>query len=67
MIGLGTATRLVSAGFAVYAIDYEGHGKSEGLAGYVNSFDVVADDCSDHFTSICGQTLPRLSFMSVCT
>lgn len=48
-----TATRLVKAGFAVYGIDYEGHGKSGGLAGYVNNFDDVADDCSDHFTTIC--------------
>ncbi|KAF5467223.1 hypothetical protein F2P56_017071, partial [Juglans regia] len=52
-----TATRLVKAGFAVYGIDYEGHGKSGGLAGYVNNFDDVAVDCSDHFTTICGQIL----------
>ncbi|MQM22894.1 hypothetical protein Taro_055953, partial [Colocasia esculenta] len=49
----GTATRLVEAGYAVYGIDYEGHGKSSGLQAYVRSFDNVVDDCSDYFTSIC--------------
>ncbi|CAK9176535.1 unnamed protein product [Ilex paraguariensis] len=49
----GAAIRLVKAGFGVYGIDYEGHGKSSGLAGYVPSFDDVVTDCSDHFTSIC--------------
>uniref|UniRef100_A0A1D1ZFF7 Monoglyceride lipase n=1 Tax=Anthurium amnicola TaxID=1678845 RepID=A0A1D1ZFF7_9ARAE len=49
----GTATRLVEAGYAVYGIDYEGHGRSSGLQGYVRSFDNVVDDCSDYFTSIC--------------
>ncbi|KAI4302374.1 hypothetical protein MLD38_038126 [Melastoma candidum] len=44
------AVRLVNMGYAVYGIDYEGHGKSEGLLGFVND-DV--DDCSEHFTSIC--------------
>ncbi|CAK9160084.1 unnamed protein product [Ilex paraguariensis] len=31
MIETGAATRLAKAGFAVYGIDYEGHGKSAGL------------------------------------
>ncbi|KAK4769414.1 hypothetical protein SAY86_027564 [Trapa natans] len=48
-----TAIRLASAGYAVYGIDYEGHGKSAGLEGFVNSLDDVAEDCSKHFTSIC--------------
>ncbi|KAL5569159.1 hypothetical protein UlMin_025734 [Ulmus minor] len=48
-----TAIRLAKAGFAIYGIDYEGHGKSAGLQGLVNSFDDVVSDCSDHFTSIC--------------
>ncbi|PON91486.1 Alpha/beta hydrolase fold [Trema orientale] len=48
-----TATRLAKAGFAIYGIDYEGHGKSDGLQGFVNNFDDVVNDCSDHFTSIC--------------
>ncbi|GKU91842.1 hypothetical protein SLEP1_g5656 [Rubroshorea leprosula] len=48
-----TALRLARAGFAVYGMDYEGHGKSAGLAGYVSSFDAVVDDCSEHYTNIC--------------
>ncbi|XP_048325462.2 caffeoylshikimate esterase [Ziziphus jujuba] len=48
-----TARRLVQAGYAMYGMDYEGHGKSAGLQGYVESFDNVVDDVSDHYTSIC--------------
>ncbi|XP_061994315.1 caffeoylshikimate esterase-like [Rosa rugosa] len=48
-----TATRLAKAGFAIYGIDYEGHGRSSGLKGYVKSFDRVVDDCTNHFTNIC--------------
>ncbi|XP_027366143.1 caffeoylshikimate esterase-like [Abrus precatorius] len=48
-----TAIRLAKAGFGVYGIDYEGHGKSDGLPGLVKNFDDVIDDCSNHFTSIC--------------
>ncbi|KAF9598016.1 hypothetical protein IFM89_023588 [Coptis chinensis] len=48
-----TGIRLAKAGFAVHGIDYEGHGKSSGLHGYIPSFDDLVDDCSKHFTSIC--------------
>ncbi|XP_034203743.1 uncharacterized protein LOC117618253 [Prunus dulcis] len=47
------AIRLAKAGFALYGIDYEGHGKSAGLEGYVKNFDDVVDDCTNHFTNIC--------------
>ncbi|XP_031110124.1 caffeoylshikimate esterase-like [Ipomoea triloba] len=49
----GAAIRLAKAGFGVYGMDYEGHGKSEGLHGYVPSFDVVVTDCSNHYSKIC--------------
>ncbi|KAE8670709.1 Ribosomal L29 family protein [Hibiscus syriacus] len=48
-----TAIRLVKAGYAVYGIDYEGHGKSSGLQGYISTFDNVVNDCSNFFTDIC--------------
>ena len=54
MVGLGTARRLVKAGFGVYGMDYEGHGKSDGLGAYVPNFDHLVDDVSTHYTSICG-------------
>ncbi|CAN1257746.1 Monoglyceride lipase [Linum perenne] len=49
----GTAIRLAKQGFGIYGIDYEGHGKSAGLQGYIDNFDFVVDDCSKHFISIC--------------
>ncbi|KAK9741420.1 hypothetical protein RND81_03G104400 [Saponaria officinalis] len=49
----GTANRLANAGYGVYGIDYYGHGKSEGLHGYIPSFGDLVQDCSDHFTNVC--------------
>ncbi|ERN12224.1 hypothetical protein AMTR_s00034p00202150 [Amborella trichopoda] len=49
----GTGMRLANAGYAVYGIDYEGHGKSSGLQGYFQSFNDLVNDCSEYFTSIC--------------
>ncbi|XP_052204241.1 caffeoylshikimate esterase-like isoform X2 [Diospyros lotus] len=49
----GAATRLAKAGYEVYGMDYEGHGKSSGLQGFVPCFDDVVSDCSHHYTSIC--------------
>uniref|UniRef100_A0A0E0HWS6 Serine aminopeptidase S33 domain-containing protein n=1 Tax=Oryza nivara TaxID=4536 RepID=A0A0E0HWS6_ORYNI len=37
----GTAERLARAGYAVYGIDYEGHGHSDGLQGYVPDLDAL--------------------------
>lgn len=48
-----TARRLAKNGFAVYGLDYEGHGKSDGLQGLVMNFDDLIDDCSNHFSKIC--------------
>lgn len=48
-----TGTRLAKAGFAVYGIDYRGHGKSTGLQGYIPSFDDLVNDCSKYFASVC--------------
>ncbi|KAL9233693.1 hypothetical protein vseg_008653 [Gypsophila vaccaria] len=52
----GTANRLVNAGYGVYGIDYIGHGKSDGLHGYIPSFDDLVQDCSNHFTDVCERT-----------
>ncbi|XP_043698911.1 caffeoylshikimate esterase-like [Telopea speciosissima] len=49
----GTGIRLAKEGFAVYGIDYEGHGKSAGLSAYIPCFDDLVNDCSNYFTSIC--------------
>ncbi|CAN6471214.1 unnamed protein product [Victoria cruziana] len=48
----GIGTRLAEAGMAAYGIDYEGHGRSSGLSGYIPNFDEVVGDCCDFFTSI---------------
>lgn len=48
----GTGVRLAQAGYAVHGMDYEGHGRSGGLRGYVPSFDVLLGDCDAHFTSV---------------
>ncbi|XP_066338828.1 caffeoylshikimate esterase-like isoform X1 [Miscanthus floridulus] len=49
----GTGTRLAQAGFVVHGMDYEGHGKSSGLQGYISSFDDIVVDCSKYFASVC--------------
>ncbi|TVU38594.1 hypothetical protein EJB05_00777 [Eragrostis curvula] len=54
----GTGERLAGAGFAVYGLDYEGHGRSEGLQGYVPDFDALVADCDAFFVS---KTTPTYS------
>jgi alpha-beta hydrolase superfamily lysophospholipase len=50
---------LAAAGFGVFGIDYEGHGKSTGARCYIQKFDHLVADCDRFFKSICGKkTIP---------
>ncbi|AES61771.1 putative 2-acylglycerol O-acyltransferase [Medicago truncatula] len=45
--------KLASAGYAVFGMDYEGHGHSAGVRCYITKFDNVVNDCSNFYKSIC--------------
>ncbi|PIN04575.1 Lysophospholipase [Handroanthus impetiginosus] len=51
----GVGTKLASEGFAVFGIDYEGHGRSTGARCYIKSFDNIVTDTSDHYKSTCAR------------
>ncbi|XP_068643546.1 caffeoylshikimate esterase-like [Aristolochia californica] len=48
----GTAKKLASSGFGVFAMDYPGFGLSEGLHCFIPSFDRLVDDVIEHFSSV---------------
>ncbi|RZC58270.1 hypothetical protein C5167_005570 [Papaver somniferum] len=48
----GIARKLASFGYGVYAMDYPGFGLSEGLHGYISSFDGLVDDVIEHYSKI---------------
>ncbi|XP_073393405.1 caffeoylshikimate esterase isoform X2 [Physcomitrium patens] len=47
-----TGIRFAQAGYAVFGIDYEGHGKSDGRRCYVESFTALVNDTIAFFKSI---------------
>jgi acylglycerol lipase len=49
---------MVPAGYAIYAIDLRGHGKSEGKRCCIKRFDDYIEDL-DAFVNIIGSTIPR--------
>lgn len=51
---LECGTKLASAGYAVFGIDYEGHGRSRGARCYIKKFENIVNDCDDFFKSVCG-------------
>lgn len=53
-----TAIRFAQAGYAVFGIDQEGHGKSEGRRCYIESFQALVDDSIAFFKSVRGASLP---------
>ncbi|KAJ1295959.1 hypothetical protein BS78_01G262300 [Paspalum vaginatum] len=50
----GVARKIASAGYGVFALDYPGFGLSEGLHGYIPSFDTLVDDVAEHFSKVRG-------------
>lgn len=62
----GIAKRIASCGYGVYAIDHPGFGLSEGLHGYVPSFDGIVDNVLEQFSIMKGRPeirgLPRFIF-----
>lgn len=48
----GVAKRIAAAGYAVYAMDYPGFGLSQGLHGYIPSFDMMVDHVIEQYTLI---------------
>lgn len=50
----GCGMRLAVAGYGVFGIDYEGHGRSMGARCYIKKFDHIVADCDRFFKSICG-------------
>ncbi|PWA84027.1 alpha/beta-Hydrolases superfamily protein [Artemisia annua] len=51
----GCGTRLASDGYAVFGIDYEGHGRSMGARCYIKKFDDIVSDCCNYFKRISGK------------
>ncbi|XP_075482148.1 caffeoylshikimate esterase-like isoform X2 [Primulina tabacum] len=62
----GIARKLASSGFGVFALDYPGFGLSEGLHGYIPSFDRLVDDVIEHYSKVKGNpnfsSLPSFLF-----
>lgn len=53
----GIARHIAASGFAVYALDHPGFGLSEGLHGYIPSFDELAANVIENYTKIKGATI----------
>ncbi|XP_010551260.1 PREDICTED: caffeoylshikimate esterase-like [Tarenaya hassleriana] len=62
----GIAKQIAASGYAVYAIDHPGFGLSDGLHGYIPSFDELAENAIEQYTKIKGRPelrgLPRFLF-----
>ncbi|KAK9048325.1 hypothetical protein SSX86_032712 [Deinandra increscens subsp. villosa] len=48
----GIARKFASSGYGVFAMDFPGFGLSEGLHGYIQSFDGLVDDVIEHYSKI---------------
>ncbi|KAK2366247.1 acylglycerol lipase [Trifolium repens] len=48
----GIARKLASSGYGVFAMDYPGFGLSQGLHGYIPSFDILVNDVIEQYSKI---------------
>ncbi|KAH8483363.1 hypothetical protein H0E87_027957 [Populus deltoides] len=48
----GIARKMASSGYGFFAMDYPGYGLSEGLHGYIPSFDRLVDDVIEHYSKV---------------
>ncbi|XP_038701446.1 caffeoylshikimate esterase-like isoform X1 [Tripterygium wilfordii] len=48
----GIARKFAQCGYGVFALDYPGFGLSEGLHGYIPSFDKLVDDVIEHYSKV---------------
>ncbi|XP_031499191.2 caffeoylshikimate esterase-like [Nymphaea colorata] len=55
----GIAKRIAAEGYGVFAMDYPGFGLSQGLHGYIPSFDELVEDVIEQYTKIKGKPLIR--------
>ncbi|KAF5468575.1 hypothetical protein F2P56_012718 [Juglans regia] len=53
----GIAKYIAASGYAVYALDHPGFGLSEGLHGYIPSFDELAYNVIENYSKIKGQSM----------
>ncbi|CAN1353240.1 Caffeoylshikimate esterase [Linum perenne] len=44
--------RLAGAGYGVFGMDYEGHGRSSGSRCYIKKFENIVNDCDEFFRSV---------------
>ncbi|GAB2288861.1 hypothetical protein Dimus_023169 [Dionaea muscipula] len=62
----GVARKFATSGYGVFAMDYPGFGLSDGLHGYIPSFDRLVDDVIEHYSKVAEkqefQALPRFLF-----
>ncbi|CAF2136180.1 unnamed protein product [Brassica napus] len=48
----GIARRLALSGYGVFAMDYPGFGLSQGLHGFIPSFDLLVEDVIEHYSNV---------------
>ncbi|XP_023532059.1 caffeoylshikimate esterase [Cucurbita pepo subsp. pepo] len=48
----GIARKLALSGYGVFSMDYPGFGLSEGLHGFIPSFDKIVDDVIEHYSKV---------------
>ncbi|KAJ8898597.1 hypothetical protein K2173_004210 [Erythroxylum novogranatense] len=55
--------RLARARYAVFGVDYEGHGRSGGSRCYIKKFNNIVKDCNEYFKSVSGEYKDKRRFL----